>query len=908
MIRYNRMVNESVRPDPDEILAQLQADEIQKSRGKLKIFLGYAAGVGKTYAMLEAAHQRKNQGVDVVVGFIETHNRLDTEAMLEGMEIIPRRQSSYRGAILTEMDLDAVIIRHPQLVLVDELAHTNITDSRHPKRYQDVEELLSVGVDVYTTVNIQHFESMNDVVRQITNVTVRETIPDRIMDEANEIEVIDLPPDELIQRLKEGKVYIPDQAARAIEKFFRKGNLTALREISLRKAAERVDIQMRSYMRAQSISGPWAAGDRILVSLSSHPLGERLVRAGRRLADDLNAEWTVVFVETPGHTHMPPENIERIQRNLTLAEQLGARIENISGNSVAEIIIDYARRNNITKIIAGKPYRPRWFEILRGGSVVDQIIRGSGTIDIYVVSEEAAQATAPTLPPQILSRRWDRYLMSIMLVGVVTGLNFLVYKNLEPTTLVMFFLAAVVISAVFLGRGPSILASFLSVLSFDFFFVRPRFSFAVSDTEYVVTFIALMAVGMIISSSASLLRDQVDQLRRREVNARAINALSKDLTSAVDQESVLQVVIHTMTLTFNREVVIMLPNGQTLIQRAVTNGLVLDQNEQAVAQWAFQHSQPAGRGTDTLPASTIRFMPLQTSHGIVGVLGVKSQDQTHFLTQDERLLLDNFANLAALAIERVQFSEQASQAEALRASERLQSALLNSISHELRTPLASIMGALTSLEEDACANENMTSLIPETRLELIQSAAAQTRQMNRLVGNLLDMTRLQSGTVRLNRTLSDVQDLVGAVLSQMEERLRGRNVEISIDENIPIISMDIVLVGQALVNILDNAVKFSPSGTSIQIIAKQKGKDLLISVQDQGPGIASEELDLIFNKFYRGSTAVRTGGTGLGLSICRGIVEAHGGQIWAENNNGGGLRVVFSIPFNEGSNADTGVR
>lgn len=885
------------RPDPDELLAQVQSEEKRQNRGKLKIFLGYAAGVGKTFAMLEAAHQRQAQGVDVAIGLIETHGRKETEALLNGLDVVHCRQSPYRGVTLSEMDLDGVLHRRPQLVLVDELAHTNIPDSRHNKRYQDVEELLSAGIDVYTTVNVQHLESMNDVVRQITGVTVRETIPDRLMDEADEIEVIDLPPDELIQRLREGKVYVPDQAARAIEKFFRKGNLTALREISLRRAAERVDDQMRSYMRAEAIPGPWPAGDRILVCLSSHPLGERLIRTGRRLADDLNAEWTVVFVETPGHVRMPPENRERIQRNLNLAEQMGAQVDMITGTSVAETVLAYARRNNVTKIIAGKPLRPRWFELLRGGSVVDQIIHQSRTIDVYVVSEEVVERFTPPPPSRLLHRRWSQYLKSALLVGFITLFNFLIYQRLEPTNLVMFFLAAVVVSAVWLGRGPSILASLLSVLAFDFFFVHPRFSFAVSDTEYIVTFIGFMTVGLMISSSASLLRDQVDQLRQRESNARAVNALGKQLTAAVDLDSVVQVVTRVLSQTFERDVIILLPEGSTLLEKTAVSGLSLDANEQAVALWAYENGQPAGRGTQTLSAAAMHFLPLKTAQGVVGVLGVKSPDQSRYLTQEKRMLLDSFANLAALAIERASFAEQASQAEALRASERLQSALLNSISHELRTPLASIMGALTSLEEDGQAKENGAQLSPETRLELIQSAAGQSRALNRLVGNLLDMTRLQAGAVRLNTTMTDVQELIGAVLGQMEDRLRGRNVEVTVAEDLPLVTIDAVMIGQALINLLDNAVKFSPTGTTIWVNVVRQGPALCFSMQDQGPGIAEEDRSRIFDKFYRGGAAAQTGGTGLGLAICRGIIEAHDGRIWAENALEGGLKVQFSIPI-----------
>jgi two-component system sensor histidine kinase KdpD len=738
---------------------------------------------------------------------------------------------------------------------------------------------------------------MNDIVRQITGVTVHETVPDRIIDEASEIEVIDLPPEELIQRMKEGKVYIPDQAARAIEKFFRKGNLTALREMSLRRAAEQVDTQMRSYMQEESISGPWKAGDRILVCISSHPLGERLVRAGRRLSDDLDAEWVVAFVETPGHTHMPPANHERVVHNLSLAEQLGAHVEYLVGTTVSQAVIDYARRNNITKIIAGKPLRTRLFEILRGGSVIDQIMRESGSIDIYVISEEKVEPF--TLPPtsHLLKRRWGRYVSSLILVGFVTAFSALLLRDLEPTNLVMFYLAAVVISAVYLGRGPSIIASLASVLAFDFFFIHPQYSFAVTDTEYIVTFVALLAVGLIISSSASLLRDQVDQLKKRENNARVINSLSKELTGAVSLGNVLGIVERKISQTFECDVAILLPERSELTMRASTNGLTLDPNEMAVAEWTFHNRLPAGRGTETLPAAAIRCLPLETSHGIVGVLGIRSVTDEHLSEFNDRLLLENFSNLAALAIERALFAEQATLAESLRVTENLQSALLNSISHELRTPLSSIMGVLTSLEEDEADEGRQTRLNHETRLDLMRSASEQTRQLNHLVGNLLDMTRIQSGSVSLKQTPVDIQDLVGAILNQMETRLKGRPVEVHIPEGFPTIRLDAMLFGQALINLLDNAEKFSPKQSPIEIQASLTKDEIQISVRDHGQGVPADELEKIFEKFFRGSSFGGTTGTGLGLSICRGIVEAHKGRIWAKNCDDGGLIVTIGLPL-----------
>jgi two-component system sensor histidine kinase KdpD len=904
-------MDELDRPDPDELLMRLAEDDERERRGRLKVFLGYAAGVGKTFAMLEAAHQRMGEGVDVVAAYVETHGRKETGQMLAGLESVPRKGIEYRGVSLTEMDLDAVLARRPQLALVDELAHTNAPGSRHPKRYQDVEELLAAGIDVYTTVNIQHLESMNDVVHQITGVKVHETIPDSLMDQADEIEVIDLPPEELQIRLKEGKIYIPDQATRAIDKFFRKGNLTALRELSLRRAAERVGDEMRAYMQEKAIAGPWPAGDRILVCLSSHPLGDRLIRTGRRLADDLNAEWFVMFVETPGHLHMPPANRERIQANMILAEQLGATIINLPGTDVAQTVVEFARRQNITKIIAGKPLRPTWLEVLRGGSVVDQIIQTSGPIDVYIVSEKEEAPFRQVRPAQLLARRWDRYIKSILLVGLVTLVSFPVAAVLEPTNLVMLYLAAVVISAVYWGRGPSILASVLSVVAFDFFFIEPRLRFSVNDTEYILTFIGLLVVGLIISSSASLLRDQVDLLRRREAQARALNVLSKELTAAVDMEGVLQVVLRELEETFGRQVVILLAEGNRLVNRAASASFHLEESEMAIAMWAHSHGRPAGRGTDTLTASSIRYLPLSTSRGVVGVLGIRPHDSGRYLTQDQRLLMENFANLAALAIERASFAEQAAQTETLRSTEQLQAALLNSISHELRTPLASIMGVLTSLEADQEREwlgerqrtgvgrhlQEGSGLDADTRLDLIQAAADQTRQLNQLVGNLLDMTRLQAGAARLNLTLTDVEEMVGAVLTRIEERANGCQVETDVPADLPLVPLDTVLVGQALINLLDNAFKYSPAGQVVTVAARVVGNELHLAVRDKGPGIPYGEIDRVFDKFYRGSASSQVGGTGLGLAICRGIAEAHGGRIWAENNPDSGLTVTMAFPI-----------
>jgi two-component system sensor histidine kinase KdpD len=549
---------DKTRPDPDQLLARLQSEEQRSLRGNLKIFLGYAAGVGKTYAMLEAAHQRKQEGIDVMVGYIETHGRAETEARLAGLEVLPRKTISYHGVTLTELDTDIVIARRPQLVLVDELAHTNAPGSRHMKRYQDVEEILAAGIDVYTTLNIQHLESLNDVIAQITGVKVRETIPDGVIDEASEIELIDLPPDELLIRFREGKVYVPEQAARAIKRFFRKGNLTALRELSMRRAAERVDDQMRDYMQLEAIPGPWPAGERLLVSVSASPLSERLVRSARRLADELNAGWTAIYVETPDQNRLPQQKRDQVARNLRLAEELGAKILTLPGQSVADTIMDFARGHNITKVIVGKPIRPRWEDLLRG-SVVDQLVRKSGNIDVYIINAETGpepEAEQVSWRPHHLLRR---YLWAALLVIAATVLSRFFHLRISPTNLVMIYLLSVVVAAAYLGRGPAILVSILSVLAFDFFFVPPFLTFVVSDTQYILTFAGLLLVGIVISQLTARVRDQAEVAQRRETETATLYALSRDLSIAEGLDEIVQTVAENISQTFGREVVIFLP-------------------------------------------------------------------------------------------------------------------------------------------------------------------------------------------------------------------------------------------------------------------------------------------------------------------------------------------------------------
>lgn len=881
------------RPDPDELLKNIQAET--HNRGKLKIFLGYAAGVGKTYAMLQAAHQRREQGIDIVVGYIETHKRKETEELVEGLDVLPRKQVEYRGTMLPEMDADAVLARKPKIVLVDEFAHTNAFGSRHPKRYQDVQEILDAGIDVYTTLNIQHLESLNDVVAQVTGVVVKETVPDSVIDQAAEIEVIDLPPDELVVRLNEGKVYVPEQASRAIEKFFRKGNLTALREMSLRRAAERVDNQMRAYMQTRAIPGPWAATERLLVCISPSPLSERLVRTTRRLSEELNAEWITLFVETPQSASMSESKRERVTKILQLAEDLGARSYTVSAGasieSISQTVIDFARKNNITKIIAGKPLRPRWQEIIRG-SLVDSLIRKSVDIDVYVVASNDAPSFPADENPFKLRSPLARYAWSVLLVALATILGGFIGWRLEPTNLVMVYLLAVVVAAIYLGRGPAVLASILGILAFDFIFIAPHFSFSVSDTQYIITFIALFLVGMVISQLTAWASEQAQAARQREAETAELYDLSRDLASSVDMESILNQFRKHLEQTFNRAIAVLLPNENRLEVKTNSDNLKLSDEEIAVADWVYRHAEPAGRFTNTLPAAELRYLPLKTARGVVGVLGVGKLNTSDIdLAPAKRRLMEAFANQGAQAVERALLEEQTQKISLMQSAEKLQNALLNSISHDLRTPLVSITGALTALDEDD------VNLDEASRNTLIENARDEAERLNRLVGNLLNMTRIESGAMKLNIEPSDAQDLIGTAIAQLGWRISQHQIKTNIPANFPLVQMDFTLMVQVIVNLLENAVKYSPENSLIEISASIVDSKARLNIADRGVGIPLDDLIRIFDKFYRVQRPEHVSGTGLGLSISKGIVEAHGGTIRALNRAGGGAIFEVELPL-----------
>ncbi len=878
------------RPDPEALLKLIRTAEAEP-RSRLKIFLGYAAGVGKTYAMLEAARQRRQEGRDLVVGYVESHGRQETDALLEGMTVIPPALITYQGVSLPEMDLDAVLSRKPQIVLVDELAHTNAPGSRHDKRWQDVEELLGAGIDVYTTVNVQHFESLNDVVAKITGVVVREKVPDRLLDEAAEIRLVDIPPEELLQRLQEGKIYLPHKAAAAIQKFFQPGNLIALRELSLRRAASRVDGQMRAYMESNSIAGPWPVSERLLVCISGGPSSEKLIRSTRRLADELNAPWLALYIETPGGTRQLQENRELVWKELRLAESLGAQVTSLTAESIPHTVAEYALQHNVTKIVVGKPTKSRWHEFLRQ-PLVDQIIRLSGAIDVYVVSIYSAgnrmrsRGAQPQHPVAVAL-----YMKSLMAVLLASLACEALRHFLAPTNMVMIYLLAVVMAALRLGRKPAILTAFLSVLAFDFFFVPPRLTLAVADTEYLITFLAFFSVGVVISTLVSKTRERAEALREREVQTASLYYLSRDLAGSGGIEAIMDAMIRNVGESLHCTVAILLPEGERLEFKKGSPGVNPDPKELAVADWAFRNGQPAGRGTDTLGSSALLFLPLQGSATLLGVLGVTLENDAEHHSPQIRRLLDAFASQAAMAMERVQLGKQAAQAQLLQARETLERALLNSISHDLRTPLSSIIGVLSSLKDEG---DNLSA---DVRRELLESASEEANRLNRFVGNLLDMTRLEAGKLTLRKELCDVQDLIGCALAALEPRISSREVTIRMLPVMPPVPMDLVLMTQVLVNLLENTLKYSAPVTPVEIIARTDAPWLVIQVADQGRGVPDHDLKRIFDKFYRIPVPEGAGGTGLGLSICKGIVEAHSGSIRAENRSGGGLRVTIKLPM-----------
>jgi two-component system sensor histidine kinase KdpD len=885
------------RRDPDELLEQIKEAERRAKRGKLIIFFGAAPGVGKTYAMLEAARTERDLKRDVVIGIVETHGRYDTGALVIGLEMLPRQKVSHRGVAVEEFDLDGALARKPGLILIDELAHTNAPGSRHAKRWQDVEELLDAGIDVYTTLNVQHIESLNDVVAQVTGVIVRETVPDRVIEEATELRLIDLPPDELLERLAEGKVYVPEQAQRAIQNFFRKGNLIALRELALRRTAERVDAQMRLYKTEHGIQRVWAAGDRLLVGVSASPSSARLLRAARRMAGTLHADWVAAYVETPASLRMTEADRRRLAENLRLAEQLGGETVTLTGQSAAQETLAYARSHNVTKIVVGKPTHARWRDFF-APSVLEEMVRSSGDIDIYVISGDGGEGravestTAGELAP-VAPLPIGNYAASVATVATATAVAWLLFGRQQLADVVMVYLLGIIVASMRLGYGASIVAAVLSVLLVDYFFVPPYFSFAVSDFQHIVTFIVMFVVAVVISSLTKRIRDQAGAARYREQRTASLYGLTRELAGTRAVENLSRVAVRHIHEVFDAKVALLLGGHDGALTNVAVGELALspDAKEQGVIEWVWSHDKPAGAGTDTLPSSAALYVPLREARGRLGVLGVAAADPRRFVDPEQRALLDVFAAQVASALERARLADDAQQVQLQMEAERLRSSLLSSVSHDLRTPLAVITGAASALLQPG------STLVPEARRDLMETISEEAQRLNRLVRNLLDMTKIASGAIKVAKEWQPLEEVVGAVLNRLEDALADRRVEVRLPTDLSLVPIDAVLIEQVLINLLENAIKYTPKGSPIELSARMQENAVVVEVADHGPGVPPEHVDRIFEKFYRLPRESEGSGAGLGLAICRGIVQAHGGRIWAENREGGGAVFRFTIPI-----------
>ena len=865
-------MSEPERPNPDEVLARMKREEAESARGKLKIFFGMSPGVGKTYAMLLAAREKMAEGCEVVVGIVETHGRKETEALLEGMPIMPRLQIEYRGTMLTEMDLDAILTWHPGLAVVDELAHTNAPGSRHPKRYQDVLELLDAGIDIYTTLNVQHVGSRSDTVRQITGAPVSETVPDSVLDLADEIVLVDLTPDQLRTRMAEGKVYLGERAEWAAKNFFRESNLTALREMALRVVAEHVDRDLREIMSEERIPGPWKSADRLLVAVSASPYSERLIRYTRRLASSMEASWIVANIEGP--RPLSQEEQTRLTRYIALARQLGAEVISTPGRDVAEALLRIARQNNVTQIIMGKPLGTPWFSFLKP-DLLRWLMRHSGNIDIHMIpSEEGAPPKREALEERLARAPWKEFGVALGVAAGVTAFSLLIFDYTGYWAIALFYLFAVVLVGMRLRRWPTFVLAALSALLWNFLFIPPRFTFYISKFEDFMMFGAYFIIAVVIGHLATQLHEREQAERRREERATALYRLTRALAASRDLDEALPKVLQLIKDFFKADAAVWLPDENGLAQHPAST-FVPSKKDESVAVWAFQKKQAAGTSTDTLPDAECLHVPLVTGDQAEGVLSVRLNTLP---TLEQRELLDAFAAQLALFLNKERALEESRAAQISKQSQKLQKALFDSVSHELKTPLAAMTAGLQQPHPD-CAE--------------LQKAA---RRLTRTVDNLLDATRLESGLLQLVQEWCDPDELVREAVAA--SGLKEDDVQISIAKNLPAVSVDSGLIQQALDALLSNAMIYGRSNHPIEVSAARDGSTLVISVADRGAGLAPGEETKVFQKFYRGPRT-RPGGLGLGLAIARQLVEAHGGQIVAQNREGGGAVFSIRLPIRE---------
>ena len=890
------------RPDPDQLLAHVQAEEARAKRGRLRIFFGASAGVGKTYAMLEAAHNIRRNGTDVVVGYVEPHGRADTESLLEGLEQLPFLEVSYRGIVRREFDLDAALKRHPAVLLVDEFAHSNVTGGepapRHPKRWQDIQELLDAGINIWTTVNVQHLESLNDLVYQVSGVRQRETVPDKVFDEANDIELIDLPPDDLLARLRAGKVYVADEAATAVERFFRTPNLMALRELALRKVADRVEAAARALPTDRARTR--LAGDRVLVAVGPDEQAEQLVRAGKRMSDALDAAWTVVYVETPELLRLSDAERNRRIDVLRLAESLGAETVTLDGPSAAAVLLEYAQTRNATRVIVGAPKARGWRRWLRP-STPEHLIRNARTFDVVTIAatEERApqrKSTGVIFPDENARPvRWERYGWALATTALCTGVAFAMYPRFELSNLVMVYLLGVTVAGLRFGRTPALTTAALNVIAFDFFFVPPRYSMAISDAQYLVTFAVMLTIAFVIANLMASIRQQTRVAGARERRTALLYAMSRELVATRGVDSLARVAVSHIAEVFQCQAVVLLPNtdGKLTYPLDLPLERSLHGADLAIAQWVLDHGRQAGLGTDTLPAAPALYVPLQEGDKPLGVLAVSPANVRRILLPEQRHLLETFASQIGLALERAQLAESAEGARLNAERESLRNTLLASISHDLRTPLAVIAGAGSALAQHG------STLDEKTRVNLARSVEAKAREMSELVSNVLDLMRFESGHIVLRRDWQTVDDLVGAALANLESKLAGHPVELRIPADIPPVHVDAGLIVQVFSNLFDNIAKYTPPGTHVSISAMHDGIFVRVLVEDEGPGLPPGTPERLFDKFQRGSDEGTVVGVGLGLAICQAIIRAHGGEIEAHRREGGGARFELTLPAEE---------
>jgi two-component system sensor histidine kinase KdpD len=861
------------RPDPDALLAEAR----RETRGRLKVYLGMSPGVGKA----------------VLVGVVETHGRVETEALLAGLEVMPRRPIEHRGRQLMEFDLDEALARKPALLLVDEYAHSNAPSSRHPKRWQDVEELLAAGINVWTTLNVQHLDSLVDVVWRITGVRVRETVPDLALSKADDIQLIDITPEELRERLGDGKVYVPETARLAASNFFKVENLTALREMALRRAAQTVDDHLVGAMQRQGIEGPWAAGERILVLVRGDPMASALVRAGRRLSDlMMSAPWTVATVEQPNRPAASPIAGRRVSEAMKLAEQLGGSSIVLTGDDLPGAVLDFARRNNVTQIVIGKSKESRW-KIVLGRSLAHALLRRSGGAAVHFVTDSAPDGEAAAdQPPRPPAKAWMAYPAAAGMVAAAGGLSALLDRFTPGANLAMIFLAGVLASGLLLGLRPALMAAALAILGYNFFFLEPRFSMSIGHPADLLTFVLFIAVAGVTGSLAGRVRDQASLVARRAAAVTALLVASRRLSAAPTVAEGAKALAEQVSAAAGSGAVVLLPQGDEIAPAAGSPTLpVLSTAAMAAARWAWEKGEAAGAGTGTLPQAGWTFRLLQGVRGKAGVAGVESKAGA---TADDERLVMALLDQGAVALERAELAAATVETESLRRSDRLRAALLNSISHDLRTPLSTVLGAATTLIDYGVA------LKPGVRDDLLLSIREEAERLNRYVGDLLDMTRLEGGGLSLRMELTDVRDVLGAAADRVARRLHGRALERDFPADLSLVNIDPALLEQAVVNILENAIAYSGDGSRIELAAYEDRANVVISIEDEGKGIPTAELERVFEKFRRVEDASdRTGkGVGLGLSISKGFIEALGGRIAAASPIRGdhGTRVLISLP------------